>query len=132
MDIAFVGKKDKFVLIHLDYITIFSNSVEEHLQHLQHTFEKCKKYYLSLNPKKSQLFLREEKLLGHIVSRGVKIDPKSVESISNVPLPRNKKEIQVFLGMINFMRTLTLNYAKIVKELTYMLKKDREVKWTAK
>jgi ribonuclease HI len=53
MDIAFVGEKDKFVVIYLDDLTIFSDSDEEHLKHLRHTFEKCKKYGLSLNPKKS-------------------------------------------------------------------------------
>jgi hypothetical protein len=52
MDIAFVREKDKFVLIYLDDITIFSNSHEHHLQHLKKTFLKCRRYGFSLNPKK--------------------------------------------------------------------------------
>ena len=65
MDIAFVG--DEFVVVYLDDVTIFSNSDEEHLQHLQKAFLKCRKYGLSLNPKKSLFALEEGKLLGHIV-----------------------------------------------------------------
>ena len=53
MDIAFVGEKDKFVVIYLDDITVFSQSDDEHLKHLRQTFQKCRKFGLSLNPKKS-------------------------------------------------------------------------------
>jgi hypothetical protein len=68
MDIAFIGEKDRFVVIYLDDITIFSASDEEHLQHLKQTFEKCRRYIISLNPKKSHFSMEEGKLLGHIVS----------------------------------------------------------------
>ena len=52
MDISFIGEKDRFVVIYLYDITIFSASDEEHLQHLKQTFEKCRRYGISLNPKK--------------------------------------------------------------------------------
>ena len=53
MDIAFVGEKNKFMVIYLDDITIFSKFDEEHLQHLEQVFKKCKRYGISLNPRKS-------------------------------------------------------------------------------
>lgn len=128
MDISFVG--EKFVVIYLDDVTIFSSSDDEHLQHLQKAFLKCKKYGLSLNPKKSLFSLEEGKLLGHIISKqGVKIDPARVEAIQTIPLPRSKKYIQRFLGKINFLRTFVTNYVEIVRKITDMLKKDVEVKW---
>jgi hypothetical protein len=68
MDIAFVGKRDKFVVIYLDDLTIFSKSDEDHMIHLKQTFEKCHRFGLSLNPKKSHFAMQEGKLLGHIVS----------------------------------------------------------------
>jgi hypothetical protein len=78
MDIAFVGERDKFVVIYLDDLTVFSNSDAEHLVHLRQTFEKCRKFGLSLNPKKSHFSMQEGKLLGHIVSKdGIKVDPKA-------------------------------------------------------
>jgi hypothetical protein len=68
MDIAFVSERDKFVVIYLDDITIFSKSDKDHLIHLKQTFEKCRKFSLSLNPKMSHFAMLEGKLLGHIVS----------------------------------------------------------------
>jgi hypothetical protein len=53
MDIAFVGEKDKFMVIYLEEITIFSKYDDEHLQHLEQVFWKCRGYEISLNPKKS-------------------------------------------------------------------------------
>jgi hypothetical protein len=65
------------VVIYLDDITIFSTSNKEHLQHLKQTFEKCRRYGISLNPKKSHFSMEEGKLLGHIISpEGIKIDLK--------------------------------------------------------
>ena len=130
MDITFVGEQDKFLVVYLDDITVFSKDDAEHIQHLQRTFEKCRRYGLSLNPQKSFFALEEGKLLGHIVTKdGVKIDPKRVEAINGISLPGNKKEVQVFLGRINFLRRFIPNYAEIVRHITDMLKKDNEVKW---
>ena len=53
MDIAFAGERDKFVVIYLDDITVFSKSGDDHLKHLKQVFNKCRKFGLSLNPKKS-------------------------------------------------------------------------------
>ena len=50
MDIVFVGKQDKFVVIYLDGITILKKANEENIEHPRLTFEKCKKYDMSLNP----------------------------------------------------------------------------------
>ena len=95
MDIAFVGEKDKFVVIYLDDITVFSKSDDEHLKHLRQTFQKCRKFGLSLNPKKSHFAVQEGRLLGHLVSAdGIRIDPERVQAILNISLPRSKKDVQ--------------------------------------
>jgi hypothetical protein len=79
MDIAFIGEKDKFVVIYLDEIIVFSQSNKEHYDHLKKVFLKCRKFGLSLNPKKSLFSMKEGKLLGHIVSaEGVRIDSRRV------------------------------------------------------
>jgi hypothetical protein len=130
MDIAFIGEKDRFVVIYLDGITIFSTSDEEHLQHLNQTFEKCRRYGISLNRKKSHFSIEEGNLLGHIVSpEGIKIDPERVKSIQQIDILRNKKSIQSFIGKINFLRRFIPNFAEIIKYITDMLKKDAEIKW---
>jgi hypothetical protein len=79
---------------------------------LKKTFLKCQRYGISLNPKRSNFALKEGKLLGHIVSaNGVRIDPKRVEAIKSLSLPRSKKDIQSFLGTINFIRRFIANFA---------------------
>jgi len=131
MDIAFVGEKDKFVLIYLDDITVYSSSDHDHLQHLKKVFLKCRRFGISVNPKKSQFALEEGKLLGHVVSTaGVQIDPERVKAIQALTLPRSKKDIQSFLGKINFVRRFILNFAELVKHVTSMLKKGTKVRWT--
>jgi hypothetical protein len=76
MDIAFVDELGRFIVIYLDDVTVYSKSDEEHLQHLRRVFEKCRKFGISLNPKKILFGLEEGKLLGHIISKyGIKIDP---------------------------------------------------------
>jgi hypothetical protein len=75
--------------------------------------------------------MQEGKLLGHIVSRDeIKIDPKRVEAIDTINIPRNVKEIQSFLGKIIFLRIFIPNFAEIMKLITDMIKKNNEVKWT--
>ena len=124
MDLAFVGKVNNFIVIYLDDLTVFSKSNPRHLKHLKKVFERCRKFGISLNPKNSLFDIKEGKLLGHIISKyGVVIDPKRVSAIQSLSLPRHKKEIQSFLGKINFLRRFIPNYAEIVKDITDMLKR---------
>lgn len=131
MDIAFVGEKDKFFLIYLDEITVYSSSHQDHLQRLKKVFLKCRRFRISVNPKKSQFALEEGKLLGHVVyAASVRIDPERVKAIQTLSVPRSKKDIQSFLGKINFVRKFIPNFAKLMKHITSMLKKGSEVRWT--
>lgn len=131
MDIAFSNEKDIFLVIYLDDLTVFSKSDEDHLHHLRIFFQKCRKFGISLSPKKSLFSIEEGKLLGHIISKdGIRIDPAKVEVIQQLDFPRNKKQIQSFNGKINFLRRFIPNLAEHFKEMTNMLKKDSEVKWS--
>ena len=95
MDIAFAEEINKFVVIYLDDITIYSRNENEHVSHLRKIFLKCRKYGISLNPKKSNFAMMEGKLLGHIISgEGIRIDPNRVTAIQNLDFPRTRKEIQ--------------------------------------
>jgi hypothetical protein len=131
MDIGFVDEKDKFIVIYLDDIIVYSVSDEEHLTHLRSAFQKCRKFGISLNPKKSNFGMEEGKFLGHIISKqGIKIDLSRVEGILKIGTPRSKKEVQSFLGKVNFMRRFIPNLVEITKHITNMLRKGSEIKWT--
>ena len=89
MNIAFVYELGIFIVIYLDDVIVYSQSDEEHLQHIRCVFEKCRKFRISLNPKKSLFGLEEGKLLGHIISKdGIRIDPSRIEAIQKVEHPR--------------------------------------------
>jgi len=91
---------------------------------------KCRRFGILVNPKKSQFALEEGKLLGHVVSTaGFKIDPERVKAIQTLSVPRSKKDIQSFLGKINFVRRFMSNFVEYVKHITSMLKKGVEIKW---
>jgi len=131
MEIAFAKEIHDFLVIYLDHLTAFSKSDQEHLEHLRQVFLICKKYGISLNPKKSLFGLEEGKLLGHIFSKdGIRIDPERIQAILQMPHPRNIKELQAFLGKINFLRRFIPNLAELIRLLNNMLKKDSKVKWT--
>jgi hypothetical protein len=90
MDISFIGEKDKFVVVYLDDIIVFSKYDKEHCCHLKKVFLKCRSFGISLNPKKSLFAIQEGKLLGHIVSmEGVRINPSRVEAIQALSIPRS-------------------------------------------
>ena len=92
MDIAFADERDRFVVIYMDDITVYSRSDGEHIKHLEIFFLKCRKYGISLNPRKSNFSLEEGKILGHIISKeGIGIYLDSVSAILKVEEPRSKK-----------------------------------------
>jgi hypothetical protein len=130
MDIAFIREKEKFVVIYLDDITMFSKSDKEHCHDLKKVFMKFRRFGLSLNPNKYLFAMKEGKLLEHIVSiEWVRMDPSRVEGIQTLSFPRSKKEVQYFLCKINFMRRFISNFVELVKQITSMLIKRIEVKW---
>ena len=130
MDIAFCGLIGRIIVVYLDDITIFSKKREEHAFHLKHIFKHCRKYGISLNPKKCVFAVTEGKLLGHMVSKkGISLDPERIKAIEQIPLPHNKKGMQSFMGTINFVRRLASNFAQIVKPLQQMVKQSVQFKW---
>eukprot|EP00253_Pinus_taeda_P006823 PITA_06823 len=132
MDITFAEEKDKSVVVYLDDITVFSKREEYHLKHLERILLKCRRFGISLNTTKSIFALTSGKLLGHIISEeGIRIDPNRVSAIQRLDLPRSKKEVQSFLGKVNFVRRFIPNFAEVVKHITKMLKKGADFKWTA-
>ena len=92
MDIAFADERDRFVVIYMDDITIYSRYDRDHIKHLEKVFLKCRKYGISLNPRKSNFSLEERELLDHIISKeGIRIDLDRVSAILKMDEPISKK-----------------------------------------
>jgi hypothetical protein len=130
MDIDFRGIINQSVVVYLDDVTIFSKNKKYHLSHLRSVLEHCRKYGISLNPKKSIFVVDQGKLLGFIVSKnGMMIDPERTQAIANLPPPSSKKSMQSFLGKINFVRHFVPSFSEMVRPLQNMIKKDIVFKW---
>ena len=99
MDIAFVEENDKFVVVYMDKITIFSKSERDHIKHLKRVFLKCRRFVIYFNPIKSNFSMKEGKLLGHIISKdGITIDPDRGKAI----LKYTYQEIKKNLVLLNY------------------------------
>lgn len=130
MDIAFANEKNVFLVVYLDDVTVFSHLDDENFHHLRVIFERCRKFGISHNPKKSFFSMEEGKLLGHIISKdSIRIDPSWVEAIQQIDFPHSKKEIQAFNGKMNFLRKFIPNLVEHLREMTNRLKKDNDAKW---
>ena len=105
MDIYFANDIHDLLVVYQDDITIFLKFDNERLDHLRRVFTKCRKFGISLNPKKRLFGLEEGMLLGHILSKyGIRIYPPRIEAILTITHPRNIKELQSLLGKNNFLR----------------------------
>ncbi|GJP73154.1 hypothetical protein CLOP_g3892 [Closterium sp. NIES-67] len=114
---------DKFVIIYLDGILIYNRSREQHLQDLDAVFILLHKNRLITKGSKCDFLKQELEFLGHIVStEGVKIDPKKIKTIQEWKPPTNIKELQSFLGFVNYVRRFIHNMAGLSAPLTDRLK----------
>jgi hypothetical protein len=117
-------------VVYLDDVTVFSKNKKDHLSHLRVVLERCRKFDISLNPKKSVFAVEQGKLLGFIVSKyGMIIDPERTQAISNLPPPSSKKAMQSFLGKINFVRRFVPSFSEMVRPLQNLIKKDVLYRW---
>ncbi|KAJ0003805.1 hypothetical protein NQD34_008903 [Periophthalmus magnuspinnatus] len=108
----------KEVLVFLDDLIIFSNSLEEHECRLLRVLNRLHQYGLKLSTEKCRFFQTSVRYLGHIVSeRGVETDPEKIETIKTWPIPTTLKQLRSFLGFAGYYRRFIKDYAIIAKPL---------------
>lgn len=109
----------KEVLVFLDDLIVFSDTLEQHETRLLHVLNRLKEYGLKLSIEKCKFFQTSVRYLGHIVSqRGVETDPEKVEALKTWPSPKNLKDLRSFLGFAGYYRRFIKDFSKIVKPLT--------------
>ena len=130
MDIAFRGLINHSVIVYLDDVNVYSEYIPNHINHIRKVFERCRKFRVSLNPKKTIFVVSEGILLGCMVSKyEIMIDPERTQAISKITYPSSKKAMQSFLGKINFVRRFLPSFSKIIRPLQKMIKKYVIFNW---
>ncbi|KAM0070969.1 putative nucleotidyltransferase, Ribonuclease H [Helianthus debilis subsp. tardiflorus] len=121
---------DKFVIVFIDDILIYSKSQEEHEHHLRLILELLQAEQLYAKFSKCDFWLREVHFLGHVVNGdGIHVDPSKVDSIKNSPAPRTPTEIRQFLGLAGHYRRFIKDFSKIVQPLTSLTQKGVTYRW---
>lgn len=122
---------DKFVIAYLDDILIYSNDTMEHIGHVRTVLECLAKAELRLEPNKCEFHKREVEFLGCTVgAEGVKMSEEKIKVVKDWPQPKNVKDIQSYLGFLNFNRQFIKDYSKIALPLTLLTRKDTPFVWT--
>nr|ABG65937.1 retrotransposon protein, putative, Ty3-gypsy subclass [Oryza sativa Japonica Group] len=131
MNKVFTEYQDKFVVVFINDIRIYSRTKEEHEEHLRLALEKLREHQLYAKFSKCEFWLSEVKFLGHVISAGgVAVDPSNVESVTNWKQPKTVSEIRSFLGLAGYYRRFIENFSKIAKPMTRLLQKDVKYKWS--
>ena len=122
---------DDFVSAYLDDLLIFSDTYEEHVQHVQKVLEKMSAAGLQLDIDKCEFHVRETKYLGLIIGAdGIKMDAVKVKAVQEWAVPKTVKDIQSFLGFANFYRRFIKDFSRIVKPMVRLTRtKDPSVVW---
>ncbi|KAH7623119.1 putative Transposon Tf2-6 polyprotein [Nannochloris sp. 'desiccata'] len=131
MNNVFRDELHQFVLCYLDDIMIFSKSLQAHIQHVRHVFEKLRKNKLFVNKEKCLFFQTKIAWLGYIISEnGIKVDQSKISTILEWPVPKNTIDILSFLGFTGYYRKFIEKYSHIAAPMTELLKKDISFIWT--
>ena len=100
MNLIFYDFLDKFVVIFIDDILIYSKSEAEHAEHLRLVLQTLRKHQLYVKFSKCEFWLDRVAFLGHIVSgSGIEVDPAKVKAVREWPTPKTEKDIRSFLGL---------------------------------
>ncbi|KAI3686933.1 hypothetical protein L1987_80623 [Smallanthus sonchifolius] len=124
---------NKFVIVFIDDISIYSQTNEEHEHHLKSILELLRNEKRYAKFSKCEFRIREVHFLGHVINKkGIHVIPTKIEAIKNWEAPRTPTEVRQFLGSAGYYRRFIENFSKIALPLTTLTQKDKKFDWTDK
>ncbi|GJR20173.1 putative reverse transcriptase domain-containing protein [Tanacetum coccineum] len=121
---------DKFVIVFIDDILIYSKNKKEHEEHLKMILELLKKEELYAKFSKCEFWIPKVQFLGHVIdSEGIHVDPAKIESIKDWTSPKSPTEIRQFLGLAGYYRRFIEGFSKIAKPMTKLTQKKIKFEW---
>jgi hypothetical protein len=133
MNSIFMPELDKFVLVFINDILIYSKNEEEHAKHLQIVLTRLREHQLYAKFSNCAFWLEEIQFLGHVLStKVIMVDPSIVKDILEWKSPTSVHQVRSFLGLAGYYRRFIPNFSKIVKPITELLKNDVKFDWSPK
>ena len=130
MNRVFQPYLDRFVIVFIDDILVYSGSPEEHSEHLRIVLQTLRERQLYAKLSKCQFWLDRVAFLGHVTSaEGVSVDPQKIEAVVNWKLPKNVSEVRSFLGLAGYYRKFVEGFSRIAAPLTKLTRKDVKYDW---
>ncbi|WVZ71016.1 LOW QUALITY PROTEIN: hypothetical protein U9M48_019643 [Paspalum notatum var. saurae] len=132
MNSVFMNELDKFVVVFIDDILIYSKSEKEHEEHLKIVLTRLREHKLYAKFSKCAFWPKEVSFLGHILSeKGVAVDPSKVKDVLNWKQPETVTEIRSFLGLAGYYRRFIKDFSKTAKPMTSLTKKNAKYLWSS-
>ncbi|GJV54067.1 putative reverse transcriptase domain-containing protein [Tanacetum coccineum] len=124
---------DRFVIVFIDDILIYSKSRKEHEGHLKLILNLLKKEELYAKFSKCEFWLSKVQFLGHVIdSEGIHVDPAKIEAIKDWASPKTPTEIRQFLGLAGYYRRFIKGFSKIARPMTKLTQKSVKFEWGEK
>jgi hypothetical protein len=131
MNKVFMEYLDKFVMVFIDDILVYSRSEEEHEEHLHLALQKLLENRLYVKLSKCEFWMKQDAFSGHVISKGgISMDPSKVQDVLSWNAPTNVGNIRSFLGLAGYYRRFIEGFSKISKPTTELLEKDKKFEWT--
>eukprot|EP00253_Pinus_taeda_P026214 PITA_26214 len=131
MNSVFHQYLDKFVLIFIDDILIYSRNRKEHEEHLRIVLQTLQEHQLYGKFSKCDFYIEQIQYLGHIITKeGIAVDPEKIKTIMDWPTPKDVADIQSFMGLAGYYRRFVEGFSRVAYPITSLQKKGKAFKWT--
>jgi hypothetical protein len=127
MNSVFMPELDKFVIVFIDDILVYSKNNEDHAEHLRIVLTRLRDHQLYAKFSKCEFWLKIVPFLGHVLSEnGILVDPSKVQEVMYWKAPTMVHEVRSFLGLAGYYCRFIPDFLKIVKPMTSLLQKDHK------
>jgi hypothetical protein len=132
MNKVFMEYLDKFIVVFIDDILVYSRNEEEHEGHLRLILQKLQNHKLYAKLSNCEFWLKQVAFLGHIISKGgISVDPSKVQDVLSWKTPTSVSDIRSFFGLAGYCQRFIEGFSRISMPMTELLEKDKEFKWTS-